>query len=476
MNQPRHLLLVVDDEEANLQKLVRTLRPDYPVQQASSGKQALELLKKHAISAVITDQRMPGMSGVDLLRSSLQIRPDVVRIILTGYTDSEDIINAINEGHVHRYITKPWDPHSLKQMVDQELRRWDLERENDRLAAELKLANGRLSEENQQLREEVRLLSKGTDTFICRSQAMRDLISMVDRVVQTDSTVLVQGETGTGKEVLARYIHQHSLQADEAFIPVNCGAVPQDLTESAFFGHRKGSFTGATEDRKGYFELANNGTLFLDEIGESPLDLQVKLLRVLEDGVIMPVGAQASKRIKVRLIASTNRNLSQMVEEGTFRQDLFFRLNVFSVFIPPLRARPDDIDALAAHFLERSEQRVNKALQGFSRPTLDLLQNYPWPGNVRELENEVERLAILAEPNSTIQHSLVSERVRFSRRTGTKSSLKEQLAELERRLILEALHKHDFNKSRAAGSLGITRQTIISKLKIYELKRKVVRQ
>ncbi len=476
MNQPRHLLLVVDDEEANLQKLVRTLRPDYPVQQASSGKQALELLKKHAISAVITDQRMPGMSGVDLLRSSLQIRPDVVRIILTGYTDSEDIINAINEGHVHRYITKPWDPHSLKQMVDQELRRWDLERENDRLAAELKLANGRLSEENQQLREEVRLLSKGTDTFICRSQAMRDLISMVDRVVQTDSTVLVQGETGTGKEVLARYIHQHSLQADEAFIPVNCGAVPQDLTESAFFGHRKGSFTGATEDRKGYFELANNGTLFLDEIGESPLDLQVKLLRVLEDGVIMPVGAQASKRIKVRLIASTNRNLSQMVEEGTFRQDLFFRLNVFSVFIPPLRARPDDIDALAAHFLERAEQRVNKALQGFSRPTLDLLQNYPWPGNVRELENEVERLAILAEPNSTIQHSLVSERVRFSRRTGTKSSLKEQLAELERRLILEALHKHDFNKSRAAGSLGITRQTIISKLKIYELKRKVVQQ
>ena len=476
MNQQRHLLLVVDDEEANLQKLVRTLRPDYPVQQASSGKQALELLEKHAISAVITDQRMPGMSGVDLLRASLKIRPDVVRIILTGYTDAEDIINAINEGHVHRYITKPWDPHSLKQMVDQELRRWDLERENDRLAAELKVANGRLAEENQLLREEVRLLSQGADTFICRSQSMQDLISMVDRVVQTDSTVLIQGETGTGKEVLARYVHRNSQRADEAFIPVNCGAVPPDLTESAFFGHRKGSFTGATEDRKGYFELADKGTLFLDEIGESPLDLQVKLLRVLEDGMIMPVGAQSSRKIQVRVIASTNRNLSQMVEEGSFRQDLFFRLNVFSVFIPPLRARPDDIEALAAHFLERAEQRVNKALQGFSTPTLDLLLNYSWPGNVRELENEIERLAILSEPNSTIQRSLVAERIRFSRSRATRTLLKEQLADLERRLILEALKKCEFNKSRAADSLGITRQTIISKLKIYEANRKSIQQ
>lgn len=469
MNQ-KHEILIVDDERANLQKLKRTFVDEFIVHQAENGEQALEILRSHQAAVIITDQRMPGMSGVDLLKRSLELSPSSLRIILTGYTEVDDLMDAINEGHVHRYITKPWDPYSLRETVRKELESWALKEENARLARELEKANEALARENLRLQQEIEVLQPSSPDLIYQSRAMSDLLNMLNRVVETDSTVLLQGETGTGKELLARHVHRHSPRRRESFVPVNCGAVPADLVESAFFGHRKGSFTGALEDRKGFFELADQGTLFLDEIGEAPLALQIKLLRVLQEGEIMPLGAQRARRVDVRIIASTNRNLSRRVEEGRFRQDLFFRLNVFSVLVPPLRVRIEDVEILSTAFLKRVAGRLNKKLPGFEPHTVEQLKGYSWPGNVRELENEIERLGILSDEGTLIPPHLLSERIRFGRSShdGSGATLKEKLAELEKKLILETLRSHNENKTRAARKLGITRQTIISKLKQYQ--------
>ena len=467
----KHKLLIVDDEAANLEKLKRTFIDDFEVYEARSGSDALELLHQIPISAVITDQRMPGMTGVELLCKSLEVRENIVRIVLTGYTETDDLMDSINRGHVHRYITKPWDPTSLREVVFGELERWELEQEQERLAKELGSVNDRLERENLKLRQEVDLLQDSPRRLIHRSYAMKELLQSLDRVVPTDSTVLIQGETGTGKELLARYVHDHSPRRDAPFVPVNCGAVPADLVESAFFGHRKGAFTGAIDSRRGYFELAHGGTIFLDEIGEASLSLQVKLLRVLQEGEIYPVGAEASIDVDVRVIASTNRNLRQQVEEGEFRQDLFYRLNVFAVFVPPLRGRKEDVDVLSEFFVKRCCERLNKSILTFEPTTLHMLREYDWPGNVRELENEIERIVILADPDRPIPPSRLSDRIRVKEATkDSRGPLKEKLASLERELILDALRAHGNNKSRAADALQVSRQTIIAKLKQYGLR------
>lgn len=466
MQEERDAILIVDDEPANLQKLKRTFVNEFVVFEADRAERALEILARETISAIVTDQRMPGMTGVELLRRSLEVSPESVRIILTGYTEVDDLMNAINDGHVHHYITKPWEPTALKQLVRQETERWRLRRENQRLAQQLKAANELLQQENLTLKQEMEWLQD--NEIVYESRAMRDLLKLLDRVVVTDSTVLIQGETGTGKELLARYIHEKSARRHKPVVPVNCAAIPPDLVESAFFGHRKGAFTGATEDKKGYFELADGGTLFLDEIGEAPMELQAKLLRVLQEGEIFPVGAQKARRISVRVIASTNRSLSQRVEEGRFRQDLFFRLNVFSVHVPPLRVRREDIELLAKFFLERFGKRMAREVAGLEPATLAVLKEYYWPGNVRELENEIERMLILCEDGRPISPDMVSERIRFGDgKPESRGPLKEKIQDLERRLILEALKAHNYNKSQAAESLGISRQTVIAKLKQY---------
>ena len=468
MEKSEHKLLIVDDEQANLEKLRRTFIHDFDVYEATSGDRAVELLKEHPITAIIADQKMPGMSGVELLRRSLRLSPDTVRIILTGYTEVEDLMDAINEGHVHRYITKPWEPDSLLQQVGQEITRWELQRENKRLARELRRVNGQLEKENLKLKQEMEWLRPSDKRLVYKSRPMQELVKLLDRVVITDSTVLIQGETGTGKELLARYIHQNSARSEHAFVAVNCGAIPAELVESAFFGHKKGAFTGATQDKKGYFELAGQGTLFLDEIGEAPLDLQVKLLRVLQDGEIFPVGAQHPKHVDARIIASTNHSLNESVREGNFRQDLFFRLNVFSVLVPPLRARKEDIDVLCAFFLQQFRDKLTKPVPGFDAAALSILREYDWPGNVRELENEIERMVILCEAGESIPLTMLSEHIRYQDGGDeSRGLLKEKLAELERRLILDALKKYGHNKSHAAQALGVSRQTIIAKLKQY---------
>jgi transcriptional regulator with PAS, ATPase and Fis domain len=350
--------------------------------------------------------------------------------------------------------------------VREALEKMELQRENERLAAELKLANERLRTENTILRHEVEQEIR-PDNIVYGSPEMENILRLLQRVKGTETTVLIQGETGTGKELIARYIHQQSNRKDQIFIPVNCGAIPRDLVESEFFGHAKGAFTGAAQEKKGFFEMANEGTIFLDEIGEAPSELQVKLLRVIQESEIMPLGFHQPRKVDVRIIASTNRDLKAEVEEGRFRQDLFFRINVFSVTIPPLRQRTKDILPLADSFLKNFSTRLNRRTGPYTAETRRLLESYPWPGNVRELQNEVERLVLLSEPGKPIGPDLlsdyISQRTRASNRHD--GNLKTAIHRLETQMIREAMEKTNDNKSRAARLLGISRQSLIEKLK-----------
>jgi transcriptional regulator with PAS, ATPase and Fis domain len=378
----------------------------------------------------------------------------------------DDLIAAINTGKVHKYITKPWEPEDLRLAVREALEKMELQRENVRLAAELKQANDRLRTENIVLRHEVEN-AVHPESIVRGSPEMENILRLLQRVTGTETTVLIQGETGTGKELIARYIHRESNRRDQIFIPVNCGAIPRDLVESEFFGHAKGAFTGANQEKKGFFEMANGGTIFLDEIGEAPMELQVKLLRVIQESEIMPVGFHQPRKVDVRIIASTNRDLKAEVEVGRFRQDLYFRINVFSVTIPPLRERVKDIAPLAEFFHKQFCTKLNRRIGPFRPETLSLLESYPWPGNVRELQNEIERLILLAEHDREIEPELLSDYISPRARTYARpdGNLKLAIHQLEQQMIREAMARFKNNKSRAARALGISRQSLIEKLK-----------
>ncbi len=466
----KYELLFVDDEIANLQKLQRTFMDQDVVHLAQSGEEALEILRRMPVDAIITDQKMPGMTGIEFLEASQKDYPNLVRIVLTGFTEVDDLIAAINTGKVHKYITKPWEPDDLRVAVHEALQKMELQRENERLAAELKIANEKLQMENIILRQEAE--KEGyPKTIVHGSPEMENILRLLRRVTGTETTVLIQGETGTGKELIARFIHRESNRKDQIFIPVNCGAIPRDLVESEFFGHAKGAFTGATQEKKGYFEMANGGTIFLDEIGEAPPELQVKLLRVIQESEIMPVGFHQPKRVDVRIIASTNRDLKAEVEGGRFRQDLFFRINVFSITIPPLRERPRDILPLADHFLRLSAVRLNRRVGQFKEETRRLLLSYSWPGNVRELQNEIERLVLLSEVERDIGPELLSEHITQSARPARRldGNLKTAIQDLEEEMIRETMMKLNHNKSKTARALGISRQSLLEKLRRMHL-------
>jgi two-component system response regulator HupR/HoxA len=467
-NKKYHLLLV-DDELPNLQKLQRTFMSQYVVHAARSGDEALQILHNGPIDAIITDQKMPSMTGIEFLELSQKSYPNLVRIVLTGFTEVEDLIAAINTGKVHKYITKPWEPDDLRLAVQEALEKMELVRENERLAAELQSVNEKLRTENIILRQEVekQVFSKN---IIYGSPEMDNILRLLRRVTGTETTVLIQGETGTGKELIARFIHGESNRRDQIFIPVNCGAIPRELVESEFFGHARGAFTGATQEKKGYFEMANGGTIFLDEIGEAPPELQVKLLRVIQENEIMPVGHHQPKRVDVRIIASTNRDLKAEVLANRFRQDLFFRINVFSVTIPPLRERRKDILPLADFFLQQLSRKLNRKAGRFHEETRRLLLDYSWPGNVRELQNEIERLVLLSEPGKEIPAELLSDHFRQRHRPSLISDgdLKSAVRDLEEEMIRDALARFSQNKSRTARALGISRQSLLEKMRRME--------
>jgi two-component system response regulator HupR/HoxA len=466
VTKKKYELLLVDDEMANLQKLQRTFVGQYGVHLAQSGEEALQILHKIPVDAIITDQKMPNMTGIEFLELSQKDYPNLVRIVLTGFTEVEDLIAAINTGKVHKYITKPWEPEDLRLTVRDALEKMELVRENERLATELQSANEKLQTENIILRQEVekQVLSKN---IIYGSPEMENILRLLRRVTGTETTVLIQGETGTGKELVARFIHGESNRRDQIFIPVNCGAIPKDLVESEFFGHARGAFTGAAQEKKGYFEMADGGTIFLDEIGEAPPELQVKLLRVIQESEIMPVGYHQPKKVDVRIIASTNRDLKAEVLASRFRQDLFFRINVFSITIPPLRERTKDILPLADFFLQRLSRKLNRKVPNVTEDTRKLLLSYPWPGNVRELQNEIERLVLLSEPGREIGPELLSDHIRQRHRPSRPSDgdLKSAVRDLEEEMIRKTLARFGQNKSRTARALGISRQSLLEKLR-----------
>jgi transcriptional regulator with GAF, ATPase, and Fis domain len=349
---------------------------------------------------------------------------------------------------------------------------------NARLVKRLFAAEERLKKENAFLkgREESRRTGGrgGAPDILGQSVPIKNLIAQIDKVVDTRVTVLIEGETGVGKELVAASVHYRSRRRDKLFVGQNCAAMPENLLESELFGHKKGAFTGAHEEKKGLFEIADGGTLFLDEVTEMPLSLQSKLLRVLQEGEIRPVGATQERRVNVRIVAATNRNLEKEVSEGRFRDDLYYRLKVFPLRVPPLRERREDIPLLAIHFLERYSTELGKSAGGFSQQAMELLQGYDWPGNVRELQNEVQRLVIQLDPGGFVTPDLLSPRVRhvegmIERVKPTKGTLKEMMDQLERWLLIEALREHKNNKTVAARALGITREGLHKKLRGFGL-------
>jgi two-component system response regulator HupR/HoxA len=469
----KRAVLVVDDEAASVNLLRITMGIEYPVYTATDGAAALTLLAAHPeIAVAIVDQRMPHMSGTEFIQRTIEPYPHLVRIILTGYTDVESLIEAINAGRVYRYLTKPWNKEELLATVRQGMDVHQLTTENERLQAELRVANARLRAENAQLKREV----KGKyrfDGIIGCSAALRRTLDLVERVAVTDTTVLITGETGTGKELIARAIHYNGPRTDQPFVSENCGAIAPDLLTSELFGHKRGAFTGATEDREGLFAVAHGGTLFLDEIGDCPADLQTRLLRVLDQGEIRRIGDNKPTAIDVRIIAATNHVLEHDVRDGTFRKDLFYRLSVFTVVLPPLRERREDIPLLVEHFLDQLRSATGRMVRGVTAGALAALSAYDYPGNVRELEGEVERAFALADDDGYITPDLLSAKfaaVELEPPSNGGGALRASMERFETQLIQDALARNGGNQTRTAGELGVSRRALIDKLQKYRLR------
>lgn len=466
-------VLVLDDEPASVRLLNLTLGMEWPVYAATDGESGLRVLAEHPeIGLAIVDQRMPGMSGTEFIQRTIAPYPHLVRVILTGYTDIDSLIEAINAGSVYRYLTKPWDRDELILTVRRGLEVHRLATENERLTEELRRANERLRVENTILKREARGRYRFAD-IIGTSQSLGGALELVERAIPTDTTVLIVGETGTGKELVARAIHYNGPRAEQPFVSENFGAIASDVQASELFGHRRGAFTGAIEDRDGLFAVAHGGTLFLDEIGDCPLELQTRLLRVLDQKEIRRVGDSKPRRVDVRIIAATHHDLEQDVAAGTFRRDLLYRLNVFTIRLPPLRERREDIPLLAEHFLGRLARAAPKPVRGFTAAALGALAAHDYPGNIRELENEVERAFTLADADAYITPDLLS--ARFTDGTlppidaGNATSLRAAVERFEAQLVRESLQRNGGNQTHTADELGLSRRALIDKLQKYGL-------
>jgi two-component system response regulator HupR/HoxA len=464
-------ILIVDDEPAILESLEMTLGSDYRVYTAESGEEGLAILERENIALIISDQVLPSMSGVEFLEKAIELDPHAIRMLLTGYADIRSMSRAINEGRIYRFITKPWEPEEVRLNVRRALEAFELATENTQLAAALADANERLRAENVYLRREVER-RYGFDKIIATSRAMDRVFDVMEKVSETDATVLIVGETGTGKDLVARAIHYSGRRKDARFVAQNCGALPDTLLESELFGHVRGAFTGAHADKMGLFEVADRGTIFLDEVAEMHPGMQVRLLRVLQDGEIRPLGSSQTRTVDVRVIAATNRDLRKDVEEGRVREDLYYRLHVVEIDLPPLRERKTDIPLLAHHFLDIANGKMGRKIQGFTNAAIDRLVAHEWSGNVRELENEIERTVALAGEASAISVDMLSEHIRGAMPAMNVSpeafagdiALSEAVDALKRNMNLAALAETG-SKTRAAERLGIPRQSLQKMMK-----------
>jgi two-component system response regulator HydG len=447
-------ILIVDDEPAARMTLGILLRKrGHRVVQAEGTKAAAKTLAETAFDLVVTDLRMPDGDGLEVLRAARGHCPEAAVILLTAYAGWESAKEAMRLG-AFDYFEKGKEPDEFLHRVDKALEEKGLRRENENL--------------RRQVRERYSLPG-----IIGHSKEMQQALDLVMRVAPTDATILIQGESGTGKEVIAKAIHHTSARARHPFVAVNCGALPEPLLESEIFGHVKGAFTGATAHKKGLFEEAHGGTFFLDEIGDMPLTLQVKFLRVLQEGEIRRVGSNQATSMDVRVLAATNRDLGQLMQQGQFREDLYYRLNVIPLALPPLRERREDIPALAEHFLRRFGDKQHRPLS-LTANAVERLLRYPWPGNVRELENAMERTAILA-PNDLIGPDELPPHIASGTPLGPAPVLprEQTLAEVERSHILQTLERCGWNHSHTAEALGIGRTSLWRKLKEYQIEERL---
>jgi len=450
---PFNHVLVVDDEES-MRHLLTVILTDrgYEVRAVSNGEDALRELSSRDYDLVLSDVRMPRMDGLALLRRALELHPELTFIVMSAYGTHDTAIEAMKAG-AYDYVSKPFKPEEVVLVLRKAEERLRLSRENRRLRSEL--ADGFRIE-----------------NFIGSSPALQEMLRQVRKVAPTKTTVLLTGESGTGKELVARALHELSPRAAMPFVAVNCGAIPAELLESELFGHVRGAFTDASRDKKGLAAEADGGTLFLDEIGELPLQLQVKILRFLEDEQVRRVGDTRSERVDVRVVAATARDLARAVKEGQFREDLFYRLNVVNVRLPALRERPDDVPALVDHFLAKYRRlRPEAPLEGVSPQALEVLRSHRWPGNVRELEHAVERAVVLAD-GPMVQEDDLPDEVRAAPAPvaldpGRDLSVKRAFRSLEEQFIRAALDRTGGNRTRAAELLDLSYRALLYKIKEY---------
>ena len=457
----RKQVLIVDDEP-NLRKILsaQLSRDGYDVLTAEDGEQGLALLKEHHIDLVITDLKMPKVDGMTLLRRALVEEPDLPIILVTAHGTIDTAVEALKAG-AFDFVTKPFDKDEVRQIVSKALK-----------TRELRGADATPASAGQGARFGI----------IGSSTGITDLYAILERVADTPTTALITGESGTGKELVARALHEHSSRKDKPFIKVNCAAIPKELIESELFGYERGAFTGAVTSKPGRFELANGGTLFLDEIGEIPIEMQVKLLRALQESEFERVGGIKTIRVDVRLVAATNRDLKKLIGNGSFREDLFYRLNVVPVRLPALRERTGDIPLLVEHFLAKFNERLRKRVEGIEAETMAVLVAYPWPGNIRELENVIERAVLFCDTAKLVPGNLAPEIRGINAMTnvpmpeadlsaalagegGLKEHVKVAMSRLERELVSRALQQTSGNVTHAARLLKISRKGLQLKMK-----------
>jgi len=444
-------ILIIDDEEIIRDSCSQVLKKEgYSVKVANDGEQGLAAFKKESFHVVFLDLKLPGIGGMEVLAKVNEDNPETPVIIITGFASIESAVETIKRG-AFDYLTKPFSPEEL------------------RVVAKKAIESRKIFFENIYLREE---LKKSTELGMVmgKSKSMEKVMDIVKRVSPTESTILITGESGTGKELLAREIHKHSLRRNAPFVVVDCGALVETLFESELFGHVKGSFTGAHVTKHGRFEVANGGTIFLDEISNISLNIQAKLLRVIQEREVTRIGSTKGIKVDVRILVATNENLADCVKQGKFREDLFYRLSVVPVHLPPLRERKADIPLLVEHFLEKYSKRVRKQISGVYPAVLKALMKHDWPGNIRELENSIERAVVLSqgdeiEVKDLVYHGIGSGSLLLNPVNGKYKTLED----VEKEYIKTVLQAHHGNKSRTAKILGIDRKTLSTKVKKYNI-------
>jgi two-component system NtrC family response regulator len=442
--------ILLADDDAALRRVIqfKLKQMGYDVTVAADGEEALAILKNNRFDLLLTDMRMPKLNGIELLERAKQVQPELEVILITAYATISQAVQAVKLG-AFDYLTKPFEDEQLYVAIDKALRFRKLEDENKQL-------KGKLAGKEYLKR------------IVGVSRPFKELMETVEKIAPTDATVLLSGESGTGKEVIARTIHYKSLRSDRDFIAVNCAAIPKELIESELFGHVKGAFTGAVRDKKGKFELADGGTLFLDEISELGIELQAKLLRVIQEREIEPVGSEKKTAIDVRIIAATNINLKERVSTGKFREDLYYRLNVIPLHVPSLRERREDIPVLVKEFLHKFGRGQKIEIDA---ELMEALENYDWPGNIRELENLIERMVILRKKDkltlADLPDDFATERAVGPAETTPVALDNLTFHEAEKKLIVDALNKSSWNKSKAAKRLNIPRHVLIYRMKKY---------